>query len=151
MKTLFDSSAFAKRYVEESGSKTVDEICQHTTMLALSVLCVPEIISALNRRVRENALSRQDYLAAKSQLSADIADAVVIELTPTVITRAIMLMESSDLRTMDAMHVACALEWGAELFVSADERQVRAARKSGLTTTFISSGQRVCRASPTTR
>ncbi|MCX7006670.1 MAG: type II toxin-antitoxin system VapC family toxin, partial [Kiritimatiellaeota bacterium] len=78
MKTLFDSSAFAKRYVEEAGSQSVDDICQHTTELALSVLCVPEIISALNRRLREKQLSRQSYLAAKTRLSADVADAVVI-------------------------------------------------------------------------
>ena len=34
----------------------------------------------------------------------------------------------------DALHVACALEWGAELFVSSDKRQVRAATRSGLAT-----------------
>jgi len=35
-------------------------------------------------------------------------------------------------RAMDALHVACAIQWGAELFVSADERQVAAAKKAGL-------------------
>ena len=49
MKTFFDSSAFAKRYVEEPGSQTVDSLCREATEVALSVLCVPEIISALMR------------------------------------------------------------------------------------------------------
>ena len=141
MKALFDSSAFAKRYIEEAGSQAVDDACQRTTALALSVLCVPEIISALNRRVREKRLSRQDYFSAKSRLAADVADAVVIELTPEVVSRSIFLLETYDLRTLDAIHVACALEWGAEGFVSADERQVKAARKSGLNTTFIEPGR----------
>ena len=141
MKALFDSSAFAKRYVEEAGSQAVDDVCQRTTALALSVLCVPEIVSALNRRVREKRLSRQDYFSAKSRLSADVADAVVIELTPEVVSRSILLLETHDLRTLDAIHVACALEWGAEEFVSADERQVKAAGKSGLKTTFIEPGE----------
>ena len=141
MKTLFDSSAFAKRYVEEAGSQSIDDICQRTTELALSVLCVPEIISALNRRLREKHLSRQNYLTAKARLADDVADAVVIELTSSVISRAIALLETTDLRAMDALHVACALEWNAELFVSADERQVRAARKSGLKTTLIGTGE----------
>jgi predicted nucleic acid-binding protein len=35
---------------------------------------------------------------------------------------------------MDALHVACAMQWGAELFVSADARQVAAAKKAGLRT-----------------
>ncbi len=141
MKTLFDSSAFAKRYIEETGSQAVDDICQMTTSLALSVLCVPEIVSALNRRLREKRLSRRDYVTAKNRLSADVADAAVIELTPEVVSRSILLLESYDLRTLDAIHVACALEWRAEVFVSADKRQVKAARKSGLKTTFIDAGE----------
>ena len=141
MKTLFDSSAFVKRYIEEAGSQTVDDICQRTTTLALSVLCVPEIISALNRRQREKRLSRQDYLTAKMRLSEDITDAEVIELTPVVVSRSVVLLETNDLRALDAIHVACAIEWGAEEFVSADERQVKAARRSGLKTTFIEAGE----------
>jgi predicted nucleic acid-binding protein len=141
VKTLFDSSAFVKRYIEEAGSQTVDDICQRTTTLALSVLCVPEIISALNRRQREKRLSRQDYLTAKMRLSEDITDAEVIELTPVVVSRSVVLLETNDLRALDAIHVACAIEWGAEEFVSADERQVKAARRSGLKTTFIEAGE----------
>ena len=137
MRALFDSSAFAKRYVEETGSQSVDDTCQATTTLALSVLCAPEIIAALNRRVREKRLSRQDYLSAKNRLSEDVAEAVVINLTPAVIHRATFLLETNTLRALDALHVACALEWGAELFVTADQRQVRAAKKSGLATKYV--------------
>jgi predicted nucleic acid-binding protein len=49
VKTFFDSSAFAKRYIEESGSQNVDALCQEAGEVGLSVLCVPEIVSALNR------------------------------------------------------------------------------------------------------
>lgn len=98
MKTLFDSSAFAKRYVDEKGSQEVDDVCQATSVLALSVVCVPEIISALNRWVREKRLSAQEYLAAKSRLSEDVADALIVNLTPAVIARATFLLETTALR-----------------------------------------------------
>ncbi|MBZ5538042.1 MAG: type II toxin-antitoxin system VapC family toxin [Acidobacteriia bacterium] len=137
MKTLFDSSAFAKRYTDEEGSEKVDKICRETSILGLSVLCVPEIISALNRGVREKRVSARDYLVAKSRLSEDVADAVMINLTPAVIARSTFLLETNVLRAMDALHVACALEWGAELFVTCDERQIKAARKAGLRTRHI--------------
>ena len=140
MKTLLDSSAFAKRYVGEVGSQEVDEICQATSVLALSVVCVPEIISALNRRMREKRLSAQEYLTAKSRLSEDVADAVVVNLTPAVVARTVFLLETNVLRAMDALHVASALEWGADLFVSCDERQLRAARRAGLQTKRIGAG-----------
>jgi len=137
MKTLFDSSAFAKRYVEEEGSREVDALCLAASTLALSVVCVPEIISALNRRLREKRLSARDYLAAKSRLSEEVADAVIINLTPEVIARMVYLLEGNPLRALDAIHIACALEWGAELFVSCDDRQIKAARRAGLSTRRI--------------
>lgn len=137
MKTLFDSSAFAKRYIDENGSQAVDDICRETSALALSVLCLPEIISALNRRVREKRLSARDYLTAKNRLSEDVADAFIINLTPEVIARSTLLLETNILRAMGALHVACALEWAADLFVSCDERQIKAARRAGVRTRHI--------------
>ena len=134
MKTFFDSSAFAKRYVEEVGSDAVERLCGKATALALSVICVPEIVSALSRRVREGALSRPQYQEAKARLSAEVAHATVVNLVPDVIADAIRVLETNAVRAMDALHVACALRWNAELFVSSDERQLTAARKAKLRT-----------------
>lgn len=60
MKT-FNASAFAKRYVEKNGSQQADELRQEATELSLNVICVPEIISALNRRLREKNFFRRNY------------------------------------------------------------------------------------------
>ncbi|MBW1865505.1 MAG: type II toxin-antitoxin system VapC family toxin [Deltaproteobacteria bacterium] len=137
MKTFFDSSAFAKRYVEEIGSQLVDDICLNAKIVSLSVICAPEIISALNRRVREKSLSLQDYFTIKQHLSDDVRDAVIVNLLPEVIATSTKLLEASPLRAMDALHVACALVWGAELFVSSDKQQITAAKKAGLKIKFV--------------
>ena len=137
MKTFFDSSAFAKRYVEEPGSQTVDSLCQEATEVALSVLCVPEIISALIRRVREGLLTRQEYAEAKQYLSQDIRDAAIVNLVPRVVSTCTKILEASPVRAADALQVACALEWETELFVSADKRQISAAKKAGLHTKLV--------------
>ncbi|GMV91824.1 MAG: hypothetical protein AMXMBFR82_16020 [Candidatus Hydrogenedentota bacterium] len=134
MKTYFDSSAFAKRYIEEAGSEAVNELCQDATELALSVLCVPEIVSALNRRVRESVISPAQYEKIKQLLLADVRDAVLIDLTESVVTTSIRMLESAPLRSADALHVASAIVWEADRFVSADQRQVAAATAAGLTT-----------------
>ena len=63
-----------------------------------------------------------------------VCDTTIINLTPEVIAASTSLLEASPLRAMDALHIACALEWGAELFVSSDKRQVAAAKKTGLRT-----------------
>jgi predicted nucleic acid-binding protein len=49
MRTFFDTSAFVKRYVEEPGSERVMEICREAEHLVLSLICLPEMVSTLNR------------------------------------------------------------------------------------------------------
>jgi len=137
VRIFFDSSAFAKRYVDEVGSDAVDVLCRQADDLGLSVICVPEIISALNRRLREQALSSYDYRKAKVGLTADLRDADVVNLLPAVIASCLVILESTPIRTMDALHVACALEWKAELFVSSDKRQITAAKKAGLRSKLV--------------
>ena len=109
MKTFFDSSSFAKRYIEEKGSQLVDNICQDASDLSISVICIPEIISALNRRVRERSLSQKDYHNIKRALSDDVRDILIINLTDEVITTSTKLLEKYTLRAMDALHISCAL------------------------------------------
>jgi len=50
----------------------------------------------------------------------------------------IRLLESNPLRAMDAIHVASAAAYGAELFASADLRQLAAARKLKLRVVDVS-------------
>jgi len=137
MKLVVDSSAFAKRYVQEDGSEDMDLFLQRTSDLALCIILVPEIVSGLNRRLREGFLSKRDYRKVKMQLLEDVHDATVIQITPSVIARSVKLLEKNVLRAMDAFHVACALEWQTDLFVTADKRQLVAAKNAGLLTEFI--------------
>ena len=137
MNVVFDSSAFAKRYIAEPGSEQVDAILQNAAQLGLSALCVPEIVSALNRRVRERVLPHSGYEQAKAQLVADVGDAIVLQLTPDVVATAVTLLESHPLRAMDALHIAGALVWQADLFVTADRRQHDAAQQSGLNAQLV--------------
>lgn len=137
MRTCVDSSAFAKRFIEEEGSAKIEDVCSRATELGLSALCVPEIVSALNRRRREGSLTSAQYRQAKQRLLEDVRDADIIQLTPGVIATSIEVLESAPLRGMDALHIACAIEWGADLFVSSDKAQRNAAKKAGLSVNSV--------------
>lgn len=134
MKTYLDSSAFAKRFVDEAGSDKVEDVCAQASELGLSVICVPEIISALNRRRRERGITKYQYAEAKRCLIDDVRDASIINLTIPVIGSTITILEASPISAMDALHIACALEWRAQLFVSSDKKQLAAAKRAGVTT-----------------
>jgi len=132
MRIFFDSSGLAKRYVRERGSEKVEEILSGASEVAVSLITPPEIVSALCRLRRQDAISAAQYGQAKKGLFADLEDLTICNITAPVIGRAIELLERHPLRSMDALHLACAFEWQADLFVSSDKRQASAALKSGL-------------------
>lgn len=132
MRVFFDSSAFAKRYVDEAGTAEVLEWCDEATELALSVIAVPELVSAFRRLVREKRLTEKQYAQLKADLRADLVDALLCDTSPQVVQRAIDALEVVPLRGMDAVHVGSALVCGADIFVSADSRQSAAAEHFGL-------------------
>lgn len=137
MKTTIDSSAFAKRYVQEHGSDQLYQILQNTTELAFSVILVPEIISGLQRRVREGFLSHDDYNSCKKRLLVDARDVIILQTTPSVVLRSIKLLEYNILRAMDSIHIACAIEWRADLFVTSDKKQHLAAVNAGIKSEYL--------------
>ncbi|MDA2927055.1 type II toxin-antitoxin system VapC family toxin [Acidobacteria bacterium AH-259-G07] len=132
MKAFFDSSGLAKRYIEEKGSDAVQEILRGASSIGLAVICIPEVISALCRHRREELISEREYGEAKDSLFEDAADAFIVNLTWEIVLRTVEILEKTALRAMDAIHIACAIRWGADLFVSSDERQLRVARNAGL-------------------
>ncbi len=130
MRIFLDTSAYAKRFVEESGSDEIDSILLHGTELGLSIICVPELLSAMNRKLREKVISRSQYSKIKASLSEEIIDIDIIQLTDNVIKKTIMLLEKNILRSLDAVHIACAIEWKADIFITSDKRQIKAAKNA---------------------
>lgn len=137
MKVFFDSSAFAKRYIEEPGSDTVENVCAQANMLGVSSICLPEIISALCRLKRDSIITKNQYDGAKDTLLRDYEDISVCNITPSVIGQTIHILETNTLRTLDALHIGCALEWESDVFVSSDIRQISGAKKAGLKTVKV--------------
>jgi predicted nucleic acid-binding protein len=132
MRVFFDSSAFAKRFVHEEGSERVLSWCEQATELCLSGIALPEIISTFCRLQREKQITPLQYRHLKTMLMADIADAVICDLTPEVLRCTIAALENNFLRGMDAIHIGSAVTLKADIFVSADARQCSAAEQSGL-------------------
>lgn len=132
MRVFFDSSAFAKRYVREEGSDLVLSWCDQATELCMSGIALPEIISAFCRLQREKLITPLQYRHLKTMLMADIADAVICDLTPEVMRNTISSLENNVLRGMDAIHIGSAITLNADVFVSADARQRVAVEQAGL-------------------
>lgn len=101
-------------------------------MLSVSSICLPEIISSLRRLKRQSILTESHYKLAKHALLKDIEDVSICNIIPSVIGRAVHILETSRVRALDALHIACALELEAEAFISSDLQQLSTARTAGL-------------------
>lgn len=142
---FFDSSAIVKRYVKETGTSWVIGITNPAKGDGLYVARISgaEVVSAITRRSRGGDLSQADMTVAIADFRNDFERQYrVLEITPTVITRAMSLAENHALRGYDAVQLAAALEVNDRSLVlalsgltliSADKALNAAARVEGLT------------------
>ena len=67
-----DTSSFVKRFVDEVGSKQVEDVIQKASEIGLSIICFPELMSALNRKLRPELITKEIDLDLKSEIMEDI-------------------------------------------------------------------------------
>lgn len=132
MRVFLDSSALVKRYVREPGTDLVLAWCDRADEFVVSVIAVPELISAFCRLRREGRLSADQYRTLKTDLMTDLADALIMDTSPQVLKVAVQSLETHTLRAMDAIHIGCATAAAVDCFLSADRRQYAAAEAIGL-------------------
>lgn len=137
MRVCFDSSALFKRYAGEAGAQAVAGWHERASAVVLAAHCQVEIVSALTRQWREGAFDEAEYARLRSRIREDF-DAYHVEgLSRAVEELAMAAMVATPLRAMDALHIASAQVARAQLFVTADRRQARAAEAAGLKTELV--------------
>lgn len=135
--TYFDTSAFAKRYVAEAGSDRVDAfLAGHDDDCVISPLVTTEFESILQRLMRQRLLSGDYAAQARAHLSNDLTGAVwaMHPFETASFQRASRLLRELEtpLATLDALHLACAIELGCTGLATYDQQLARAAAASGL-------------------
>jgi len=118
-----DASAIVRIVADEPGrAATVAFLRDHETRLS-SVVSSLEVPRAMARKQRDAAQASAAFLERL----------VIVALDRSIVTRAAALAPPA-LRTLDAIHLATALEFGRELdaFVTYDARLGAAARAMGL-------------------
>ena len=127
MRIFFDSSALVKRYVQEPGTQQINDLFAQTDQVFVSIIALPEMVSALARKKNEKKVTADQFNERKSELITDFQDFSVCDLTPEVVSQTLYLLERYSLRTLDAIHLSSAVVMKMELFVSSDTRQLKAA------------------------
>ncbi len=112
---VWDTSALAKLYVPERGSRYARQLAAADD-IAISSITVVELASALRRRTLAGDLPAADRDAAFRRFLADTADFAVVELTDAIRAEAARLLLDEPLvvgrlRGFDAVQLATARLW----------------------------------------
>ena len=107
MPAYVDTSALVKRYVAEVGSAWVRRLLAHPAQYVIytATLAQAEVISALQRRVREGRLE----VAQAQRLGQRVAVHFAQRYQVITITQAVVALQAHPLRAADAIHLAGAL------------------------------------------
>lgn len=133
----FDTSALAKWYLNESHSEAVEKYIRKCGPVGISDLTVVEMRSLLARRRREKEIDASMESRVFATFEEDIRQGFLVchPLSATVAAGAanlISILPDVPLRTLDSLHLAIALEWGAKTLATYDTVMAEAARKMGI-------------------
>jgi uncharacterized protein len=143
VKYYLDTSALLKQYVHETGSIWLQGVLAAPGTFATTThLVMAEVISALNRRVREGNVTAADYARLADRFRDDCRVTYqLIAVNNAILQSAGDLLERHPLRAYDAIHLATALTINRRLlasgalgvvFLSADDRLLQGAITEGL-------------------
>jgi predicted nucleic acid-binding protein len=135
-----DSSAWVKRYFQETGSEAVDLLFEQRPVLACSPLGLIEVGSAMARKRNAGEVTGEEFGLKRASLLKDWQRFLRIELTPSVALRAFEATGAYGLRGADSLHLASALALKEQLgpdsgefaLVTSDREMKTAALKAGL-------------------
>jgi predicted nucleic acid-binding protein len=129
-----DASALVKLFVQEAESDALNEALLGARGVILSDLALTEMASALGRRTREGILTPLQASRLHREALKLTTSCRHVELTPPVHRRAEQLLLSvpMPIRSLDALHIATALEAGAATMVSFDQNLRDVAGAQGL-------------------
>lgn len=131
----FDTSALAKRYVMEEGSKRVQELISQADYIETSALSELELTALFERAKREHRIPSPAYRKVMGYVERDIRDGVLslVNMNKESWAKAKRLIQQRRLRVADSIQLASAI--GANLrflgdlyFVSADQFLLQAAK-----------------------
>jgi uncharacterized protein len=137
MLAYVDTSMLVKRYLPELGSEELEaRLVAEQPELVVSELVQVELSSALHRRLREGFIDRSYFDDALEDFRQDIdrGDLRLIELDRACLHRAASLVRKlhAPIATLDALHLATALEHSCEIIFTNDAQLGRACASTGL-------------------
>lgn len=137
----FETSVVVKRYVSESGSSRARALLRRYEFVSSAIAPV-ELLAALRRRRSAGELSPEQVARVLTDAQSDRLFWQLLDVGHRVLSDAEMLLQTTSMRTLDALHLASARCFITTVatpipFVTADARQRAAAEQVGLDVVWV--------------
>lgn len=129
MRAFVDTSSLFKKYVEERGSKELDELLRQVSEIAVSPVTWVEMNTVVARRLREHSLTAQQATWLQSQIDRDFQSFSRVVWNDALEQTAAKLAYHHPLSTLDAIQLASGMLSKADLFVTSDRRLFEEAKQ----------------------
>jgi predicted nucleic acid-binding protein len=132
-----DSSALIKRYVLEVGSDEVGRLLSEADAAGTAWISLVEVVAGLAKAARMSVLTSEEADSAILSFRGDWPDLMRLQITEPLLESAADLARQHGLRGYDAVQLAAATIWQANLeepvtLVSFDRQLWLAAQNAGL-------------------
>src|SRR5436309_11832312 len=132
----FDSSVLLKRYIQENGSERALSLTQRHLIISAAIAPL-EMKSALRRSEVGGGLSTKAFKATLKRIQTEREKWDLVALSSEILRSAEHISIDLNIRSLDAIHLACAFACQSRLkhsvsFVTADILQREAAQRLNL-------------------
>lgn len=121
-----ETSALLTWMLGQPGGETVRKVIDESETAVTSTLTSIEAMRAIARAEEDSVVSAKDAQALRGQLHRVLTEWIQMEITGTVGDRASRAFPSEPVRTLDAIHLATALEFAMAFpdieMLSSDDR-----------------------------
>lgn len=101
-----DTSALVKLYVEETGTREVQELVGKSKIMATSIVAYAEASSAFKRGFVEKIICEKEYNLCNSNFKNDWRSYLIVNIDSSLIFLAGDLAEKHNIRGFDSIHLA---------------------------------------------
>jgi predicted nucleic acid-binding protein len=129
MRAFVDTSSLFKKYVQEEGSRELEELLKEVSEVAVSPVTWIEMNAVIARRLREKSLAPKQADWLKSEIEIDFQNFCRVLWNEALEKAATDLVYQHALLTLDAIQLASGVLAEADIFVTSDRKLFKEASK----------------------
>ena len=137
MRAFIDTSSLFKKYVEETGSKKLDELLGLVSEIIIAPITILEVNSILERRLKEKSLNSLDAKWIEKEFLRDYGFFGIVEFNDDLVRECIRVIRKHQLKVLDGIQLSSAIFSRPQLFIVSDIRLFEAAKKEMQRVEFV--------------